>query len=247
MNVCQWNDKVANSKTGILKCDMTITKTTKYHRSTVSHQKTRWHRAVQSPTKRQDDTELYSLPPKDKMTQTCTVSHQKTRWHRAVHSPTKRQDDTELYSLPPKDKMTQSCTVSHQKTRWHRAVRSPTKRQDDTELYSLPPKDKMTQSCTVCHQKTRWHRADSYSTRALDQRHAPAALSRGRGPVAVWQEAGIAPGPVWMGMVKTEYIAPIVIRNKNCPGRSKSLYRLCYRRPINFPLPFVHFFWAEAL
>jgi hypothetical protein len=96
-------------------------------------------------------------------------------------------------------------------------VKSPAKRQDDTELYS-------------------------FSNRALDQSHAPAALSRVRGPVAFWQEASIAPGPVWMGMKKTEYIAPTAIRNKNCPGRSKSLYRLYDRRPIKFSLIFVHFF-----
>jgi len=37
------------------------------------------------------------------------------------------------------------------------------------------------------------------------QRHAPATLLPGRDPVPTAQEAGWAPGPVWMGM---EDLAP---------------------------------------
>jgi hypothetical protein len=38
------------------------------------------------------------------------------------------------------------------------------------------------------------------------QRHAPAAFIRGKDPVPIAQEAGWAPGPVWIG---AENLAPL--------------------------------------
>jgi hypothetical protein len=55
------------------------------------------------------------------------------------------------------------------------------------------------------------------------QRHTPAALYPGKGPIV--QEAGWAPGPVWTG---TENLAPTGIRSLDCPSRIQSLYRLGY-------------------
>ena len=60
------------------------------------------------------------------------------------------------------------------------------------------------------------------------QRHAPAAFTTGKDPVPIVQEAGWAPGPVWMG---AEYLAPTGIRSPDRPARSESLYRLSYRGP----------------
>jgi len=57
------------------------------------------------------------------------------------------------------------------------------------------------------------------------QRHAPAAFTTGKDPVPIVQEAGWAPGPVWIG---AENIAPILIRTPERPARSKSLHRLSY-------------------
>ena len=55
------------------------------------------------------------------------------------------------------------------------------------------------------------------------QRHAPAALYPGKDPVLIVQEAGWAPGPVWLGV---ENIAPTGIRSPDRPAHSQSLYRL---------------------
>lgn len=41
MKVYQWRNEVANSKSGIFKCDMIILKTTTYHKGKASGQKTR--------------------------------------------------------------------------------------------------------------------------------------------------------------------------------------------------------------
>jgi hypothetical protein len=46
-----------------------------------------------------------------------------------------------------------------------------------------------------------------------------------RDPVPIVQEAGWAPGPVWMG---AENLAPTGIRSPDRPARSESLYRLSY-------------------
>ena len=54
------------------------------------------------------------------------------------------------------------------------------------------------------------------------QRHAPAALRRGKRPVPVVYEAGWAPGPVRKGV---KNLAP---RSSDRPGRSELLYRLRY-------------------
>jgi hypothetical protein len=60
------------------------------------------------------------------------------------------------------------------------------------------------------------------------QRHAPATLLPGMTPVPIVQEAGQAPGPVWMG---AENLAPSGIRSSDRPARSESLCRLRYPGP----------------
>jgi len=69
-------------------------------------------------------------------------------------------------------------------------------------------------------------------TSALDvvggERHAPAAFTPGKDPVPIVQEAGWAPGPVWLG---AENLAPTGIRSPDLPARSESLYRLRYAGP----------------
>ena len=59
----------------------------------------------------------------------------------------------------------------------------------------------------------------------MGQRHAPAALSPGKDPVPIVQEAGWAPGPVWTG---AENLARTGIRSPDRPAHSQSLNRLCY-------------------
>jgi hypothetical protein len=48
------------------------------------------------------------------------------------------------------------------------------------------------------------------------QRHAPAAFTPGKDPVPIVQEAGWAPGPVWIG---AENLAP---HRDSIPGPSSS-------------------------
>ena len=66
-------------------------------------------------------------------------------------------------------------------------------------------------------------------TSALDgvggQRHAPAAFTPGKNPLSIVQEAGWAPGPVWIG---AENLASTGIRSSDRPARRQSLYRLRY-------------------
>jgi hypothetical protein len=57
------------------------------------------------------------------------------------------------------------------------------------------------------------------------QRHALAALYPGKDPVPIVQEAGWAPGSVWIG---AENLAPTGFRSPDRPARSQSLYRLRY-------------------
>ena len=57
------------------------------------------------------------------------------------------------------------------------------------------------------------------------QRQAPAAFTPGKDPVPIVQEAGWAPGPIWIGV---ENLAPTGIRSPDRPARSESLYRLRY-------------------
>jgi hypothetical protein len=57
------------------------------------------------------------------------------------------------------------------------------------------------------------------------QRHSPATLYPGENPVAIVQEAGWAPEPVW---TSAENLAPTGIRSPDRPARSHSLYRLRY-------------------
>ena len=61
------------------------------------------------------------------------------------------------------------------------------------------------------------------------QRDSPAAFTPGKDPVLIVQEAGWAPGPVWMG---AENLAPTGIRSPDRPARSESLYRLSYLDPL---------------
>ena len=60
------------------------------------------------------------------------------------------------------------------------------------------------------------------------QRHAPTAFNPGKDPVPIVQEAGWAPGPVWIG---AENLVPTGIRSPDLPARSESLYRLRYPGP----------------
>jgi len=55
------------------------------------------------------------------------------------------------------------------------------------------------------------------------QRHAPAVFTPGKDPVPIVQEAGWAPGPVWIG---AENLAPTGIRSPDLPARSESLQQL---------------------
>ena len=52
------------------------------------------------------------------------------------------------------------------------------------------------------------------------RRHAPAAFTPGKDPVPIVQEAGWAPGPVW---IDAENLAPTGIRSPDLPARSESL------------------------
>jgi hypothetical protein len=61
------------------------------------------------------------------------------------------------------------------------------------------------------------------------ERHASAAFTPGKDPVPIVQEAGWAPGPVWIGV---ENLAPTGIRSPDLPARSESLYRLRYPGPF---------------
>ena len=53
------------------------------------------------------------------------------------------------------------------------------------------------------------------------QRHAPAAFTPGKDPVPIVQEAGWAPGSVWIG---AKNLAPTGIRSPDLPARSELLY-----------------------
>ena len=59
-------------------------------------------------------------------------------------------------------------------------------------------------------------------------RHALAAFTPGKEPAPIVQEAGWAPGLVWIG---AENLAPTGIRSLDLPAHSESLYRLSYRGP----------------
>ena len=60
------------------------------------------------------------------------------------------------------------------------------------------------------------------------KRHAAATFNPGKDPVPIVQEAGWAPGPVWIG---AENLAPTGIRSPDRPAHSKSLYQLNYPGP----------------
>jgi hypothetical protein len=61
------------------------------------------------------------------------------------------------------------------------------------------------------------------------KRHAPAAFTPGKDPAPIVQEAGWAPGQVWICM---ENLASTGIRSPDLPVRSESLYRLSYSGPL---------------
>ena len=61
------------------------------------------------------------------------------------------------------------------------------------------------------------------------QRHAPAAFSPAKDPVPIVKDAGLAPGPVWIG---AENLAPTGIRSPDVPARSESFYRVSYSTNI---------------
>jgi hypothetical protein len=59
------------------------------------------------------------------------------------------------------------------------------------------------------------------------QRHPPATFTPGKDPVPIVQEAGWAPGPVWVG---AENLSPTGVRSADLSARSESVYRLSYPR-----------------
>jgi hypothetical protein len=61
------------------------------------------------------------------------------------------------------------------------------------------------------------------------QGHAPVALTPGKDPVPILQEAGWAPGQVW---ISEENIALTGVRFPDFPIRSESLHRLRYPGPL---------------
>jgi len=69
-------------------------------------------------------------------------------------------------------------------------------------------------------------------TLALDgvggHHHAPAAFTPRKDPIPIVQEAGWAPGLVWIGV---ENLAPTGIRCPDLPACSKSLYQVQYPGP----------------
>jgi hypothetical protein len=60
-------------------------------------------------------------------------------------------------------------------------------------------------------------------------RHALATFTHGKDPVPIVQEAGWAPGPVWIG---AENLVPTGIRFPDRPARSGSLHQLSYPDPL---------------
>jgi hypothetical protein len=61
------------------------------------------------------------------------------------------------------------------------------------------------------------------------QHYGPAAFTPGKDPVPIAQEAGRAPGPVWIG---AENLAPTGIQSPDLPAHNESLYRLHYPSPF---------------
>ena len=58
--------------------------------------------------------------------------------------------------------------------------------------------------------------------------HAPAPFTLRKDPVPIVQEAGCAPGPVWIG---AENLTPTRIWSPDLPARSESLHWLRYPSP----------------
>ena len=86
----------------------------------------------------------------------------------------------------------------------------------------------------TCHEATEGKQRYSSTfslTSALDgaryQCHALAASPQGRDLGPFLQEAGRAPGPIWMS---AENLAHSRIQPPNCPAHIESLYRLHYHK-----------------
>jgi hypothetical protein len=63
------------------------------------------------------------------------------------------------------------------------------------------------------------------------QRHAPAAFTPGKDSVPILQEAGWAPGPVWIG---AENLTSTGILSPDRPAPSESLYPVSYPGPSTY-------------
>jgi hypothetical protein len=66
------------------------------------------------------------------------------------------------------------------------------------------------------------------------QLHGPAALPPGKEPlVAIGEEAGCAPEPVWTRWWKEKFPAPAGTRTPEHPAGSPALYRWAISAPLN--------------
>ena len=72
-------------------------------------------------------------------------------------------------------------------------------------------------------------------------RQAPAAFTPGKDPVPIVQEAGWAPGLVWIGV---ENLAPTGIWSPDLAVSSESLYRLSYPGPLY--CEYCQDYWAHS-
>ena len=79
------------------------------------------------------------------------------------------------------------------------------------------------------------HQIRKFKSGGLRERHVVASWKRGnhltpgKDPVRIIQEAGWAPGPVWIG---AKNLIPTGIRSPDLSARSESLYRLSYPGPL---------------
>ena len=78
------------------------------------------------------------------------------------------------------------------------------------------------------------------------QRHAPAALYPRERAGTHCTGGWVGPGLMWTG---AENLVTTEIRSPDRPARSKSLYRLSYRGPQTFTVPFVngHLHWLQQI
>jgi hypothetical protein len=86
--------------------------------------------------------------------------------------------------------------------------------------------------------------------RVSGQRHAPAVLPpppRQIIPVPIVQEAGWAPGPIWSGVDKGEFVYLTEFPTLKHPSRSEPLYRLRYQGPLICNAGFINFQWCNVI